>query len=293
MSFDGIEAGSKRADQEMSWETNTTAMWGLRIVNALLGIGGIVLLALAGLMVSEESATTAALTPLIVVGVGLLGIGGLGIWATFGRKMMATYWLALFFGTVLVESPEGVEPEPKHTLGDAAHAMQSAEWLLREAEEVLAVHDEKQDIFGGGKHRAGCLKQRNELRTVLAEKLNKLMTKKRRAAASARGDGGGGASKKHTTSTTGSGCMRAKLNTTPKAVTSGGGHGDGKEAEFCTSLPPHPRASSFPLRAEGAKRGNHMGLHDTADPPAAIELTSQYPEQWRSLPPSVFPSAHS
>eukprot|EP01046_Picozoa_sp_COSAG06_P027736 COSAG06_NODE_2465_length_6822_cov_6.403540_1_plen_626_part_00 len=102
MSFDGVEAGSKRADQEMSWETHTTAKWGLRIVNALLGIGGIVLLALAGLMVSEESATTAALTPLIVVGVALLGIGALGIWATFGRKMMATYWLALFFGTVLV-----------------------------------------------------------------------------------------------------------------------------------------------------------------------------------------------
>jgi hypothetical protein len=167
------------------------------------------------------------------------------------------------------ESPEGVEPEPKHTLGDAAHAMRSAEWLLRKAEQVLAVHGERQDIFGGGKHRAGCLKQRNELRTVLAGRVNKLMTKKRRAAAS--GDSGRGTSKKRTTATTGSGRARAKPNATPKAVTSGGGRRDGN-AEFCTSLPPHPRASSSLLRAEGAKRGN-TGLHYTHLLPHRAGLT--------------------
>ena len=184
------------------------------------------------------------------------------------------------------ESPEGAEPTPKHPLGDAAHAMRSAEWLLREAEEVLAVHDAKQDIFGGEKHQAGWRKQRNEL----AAKVNKPMTKKRRATASG-GGGGGGASKKRTTANTGDGSARAKPNATPKTATGGGGGGGGAskkraaattgggrahakanatpkaatggggrrdgKAEFCTSLPPHLRRCCFLLRIEGAKRGIH------------------------------------
>eukprot|EP01046_Picozoa_sp_COSAG06_P074523 COSAG06_NODE_22832_length_711_cov_1.133987_1_plen_189_part_10 len=145
-----------------------------------------------------------------------------------------------------------------------ADAMGSAEWLLRGAEEVLAAYNKKQDIFGG-KHRAGCRKQRNEL----AAKVNNLMAKKRRAAAN--GDGGDGASKKRTTATTSGSCACAKPNATPKAATGGGGRHDGK-AEFCTSLPPHPRASSFPLRAEGAKRGN-AGPHYTAS--AYLPATTQ------------------
>ena len=99
--LDGLEAGSKRADQELTWDGSTGAKWGLRIVNFLIGVFGIVLLAFCGMMISEESASPASLNPLIVVGAGSLFIGSFGIFATFKRKIMALYWLCLFFGTVL------------------------------------------------------------------------------------------------------------------------------------------------------------------------------------------------
>ena len=95
------EAGSKRADQELSWDNRPVAKWGLRIVNGLGAILGVVVLALCGMMISEENATAASLNPLIVVGAGSLGIGLVGILATYKRKIMALYWLGLFFGTVL------------------------------------------------------------------------------------------------------------------------------------------------------------------------------------------------
>lgn len=99
--LEGQEAGSKREDQELTWETHKGAKWGLRLVNFLIAVFGVVLLVFCGQMISEESASPASLNPLIVVGAASLFIGMFGILATVKRKIMALYWLNLFFGTVL------------------------------------------------------------------------------------------------------------------------------------------------------------------------------------------------
>ena len=108
--FTGDNAGSKRADQEMALESHPWSSRGLAFVNGGIAIVGIVVLALAGLMISEESATTAAVTPLLVCGVGLSVMGTFGIFAARAsadigkensRRILGAYWLALFFGTVL------------------------------------------------------------------------------------------------------------------------------------------------------------------------------------------------
>eukprot|EP01043_Picozoa_sp_COSAG02_P023090 COSAG02_NODE_1222_length_13800_cov_66.755565_10_plen_616_part_00 len=102
--------GSKRADQEYALETHPLAKWGLLIVNFLIAGFGVAVLALVGMMISEESATSAAITPLIVLGCSFLIIGCLGMWASYAsgdveraytRKILGAYWLCLFFGTVL------------------------------------------------------------------------------------------------------------------------------------------------------------------------------------------------
>ena len=98
--FDDITAGSKRADQEMTWEDKGFQKWGLRIINFALLVFGVVMLALVGLMVSEDTVDSAVLTPLVVVGGALFLIGVFGIVATFYRWVMKFYFLALFFGTV-------------------------------------------------------------------------------------------------------------------------------------------------------------------------------------------------
>ena len=75
--------GSKRADQEYALETHPLAKWGLLIVNFLIAGFGVAVLALVGMMISEESATSAAITPLIVLGCSFLIIGCLGMWASY------------------------------------------------------------------------------------------------------------------------------------------------------------------------------------------------------------------
>lgn len=97
----GVVGGSKRAEQEMSWEMHPGAKWGLRIVNFVVAAFGVTVLVLCGKMTSDEGGTSAgAIVPLYVLGAGSMCLGALGIFATYERKIMAIYWMALFFGTI-------------------------------------------------------------------------------------------------------------------------------------------------------------------------------------------------